>query len=285
MPESDPAQLPAEVPEEGVDSLYGLPLDEFTASRDRLAKELRSDGQKPAADWVKGLRRPTAAAWIVNQLARTQRKDAKRLLDSADALRAAQDRVFAGEATPHELAQATEEAAAASRELLAKAPGLLDRQGRSPRDPTLDKVAETLRAIALDDEARAGFAAGRLTREHQASGFGLVASEREETGARTRKAPAKSKPKAKPAPKAKSAPSAKQVERARAALEKARSRHEAQAQRMAEAARALRMAERDAQTAQRRAERAATELEQARAKHDETQARLDEAQRAWQDLR
>jgi hypothetical protein len=281
MAESDPTQPPEEVPAEAVDALYGLPLDEFTPSRDRLAKELRSDGQRAAADWVKGLRRPTAAAWVVNQLARTQKKDAKRLVESADALRAAQERVFAGEASPHELAEATEEAAAASRELLAKAPGLLDREGRSPRDATLDKVAETLRATALDDEARAGFGAGRLTREHRASGFGLAMPP--SPPPRSRKAPAKQRPKAKPKSNPKA--DAKKVERARAALEKARSRHDAQAERVTELARALRSAEREAQTAQSSAERAAAELERARAKQEETQARLAEAESAWEDLR
>jgi hypothetical protein len=275
MAESNPTQPPAEVPEGAVDALYGLPLDEFTPSRDRLAKELRSDGRRAAADWVKGLRKPTAAAWVVNQLARTQAKDAKRLLESSDALRGAQDRVLAGDVSPHELAEATEEAAAASRALLAKAPGLLDRQGRSPRDATLDKVAETLRAVALDDQARAGFAAGRLTRERQVSGFGLMAPAHGTAPARARKAP----------DKAKSRPDAKQIERARAALEKARSRHEAQAARVAELARDLRAAQRAAETARRRAERTATELDRARAKQEETQALLAEAESAWEGLR
>jgi hypothetical protein len=273
--ESDPTQPPAEVPEEAVDALYGLPLDDFTPSRDRLAKELTSDGRRSAADWVKGLRKPTAAAWVVNQLARTQTKDAKRLLDSSDALRAAQNRVFAGDVSPHELAGATEEAAAASRELLAKAPGLLDRQGRSPRDATLDKVAETLRAVALDDEARAAFAAGRLPRERQASGFGLVAPQEKTAPARARKRAVKAKPR----------PDAKQIERARAALEKARSRHEIQAARVSELTRDLRAAEREADTARRRAERAAAELDRARAKQEATRARLAEAESAWESLR
>jgi hypothetical protein len=46
-----------------VDRLYELPLDEFVAARDALAKE-RKD---PA---VKKLRKPTVPAWAVNQLAR-----------------------------------------------------------------------------------------------------------------------------------------------------------------------------------------------------------------------
>jgi hypothetical protein len=37
---SDPTDIPPEVPDERVDALYGLPLDEFTAARDALAKGL-----------------------------------------------------------------------------------------------------------------------------------------------------------------------------------------------------------------------------------------------------
>jgi hypothetical protein len=50
---SDPTDIPPEVPDERVDALYGLPLDEFTAARDALAKDLRKEGERPGAEWVK----------------------------------------------------------------------------------------------------------------------------------------------------------------------------------------------------------------------------------------
>src|SRR5919201_1586357 len=106
MAASDPIALPEGVPEEAVDELYGLPLDEFTPRRDELAKELRTAGKRDEAAWVKALRKPSAAAWLVNQLARTQRSDAGRVLDSSDALRADQERALARDGSRDELAGA-----------------------------------------------------------------------------------------------------------------------------------------------------------------------------------
>ena len=55
------------------DDLYGLPLDRFVAERGALAKALRADGRRDEASRVAALRKPSVAAWAVNQLARTQR--------------------------------------------------------------------------------------------------------------------------------------------------------------------------------------------------------------------
>jgi len=155
MPPSDPIDIPDGVPEDAVDALYGLPLDEFTPRRDELSKELRGAGKRDEAAWVKALRKPNATAWLVNQLARTQRSDARRVLDSGDALRAAQESALSGKGGRDELAGASQEHADAMRALMSKAPGLLDRRGASPSATTLERAAETLRAIPLDDEARA----------------------------------------------------------------------------------------------------------------------------------
>ena len=106
MADNDPTQLPKGVPEDAVDALYGLPLEEFTPRRDELVKELRSGGGREEAAWVKGLRKPSAAAWLVNQLARTQKSEARRVLDSGDALRAAQDQALAGKGGRDELGSA-----------------------------------------------------------------------------------------------------------------------------------------------------------------------------------
>jgi hypothetical protein len=268
MAESDPHRSPEGVPEDELDALYGLPLEEFTRQRDALVKELRSAGHRDEAAWVKALRRPSASAWLVNQLARTQMADARRVIESGEALRAAQDRALAGKASPNELSRASEEHAAAMGALLAKAPGVLDSKGNAPSRTTIDRAAETLRAIALDEEARAGFASGRLTRERQASGLGFA------LGAE----PAGRKPAR--APKARPEADAQRQERAQAALTQARARHRAQGQKVGELQRALRQAEREAESAQRRVAKAAAALDAARAKQADTQARLEEAEQA-----
>src|SRR4051794_41911269 len=52
--------------DEDIDRLYGLPLAEFTAARNALAKELGGEEGKG----VKALRKPSAAAWALNQAVR-----------------------------------------------------------------------------------------------------------------------------------------------------------------------------------------------------------------------
>jgi hypothetical protein len=51
----------------GIDELYQLPLDEFTAARNALAK---STGDAS----IKKLEKPSLSAWAVNQLFWHQRK-------------------------------------------------------------------------------------------------------------------------------------------------------------------------------------------------------------------
>ena len=62
-----------------IDRLYQLPLSEFTAERDALAK--RSSGDSAA---IRKLQKPTAPAWVVNQLYWKQRKVFDRLAAASD---------------------------------------------------------------------------------------------------------------------------------------------------------------------------------------------------------
>jgi predicted nucleic acid-binding Zn-ribbon protein len=270
------------VPEDAVDELYGLPLDEFTPRRDELAKALRAAGKRDEAAWVKALGKPSAAAWIVNQLVRTQKSDTRRMLERGDALRVTQERALARQASREELAGATHEYAEAMRTLLSKAPGFLDRRGAPPSQITLERAAETLRAVLLDDVARAGFAAGRLTREHRAAGLGFAAS------GRATAAPAAPGKTTKPGKRAKAgatATTAKEVEhraqeraRARAVATEARSRHRARQRDVSEARRDVKQAERELERAQRRLERAKQTLERALEKEAGAGKRVEQAE-------
>ncbi len=53
-----------------IDELYGVPLEDFVAARDELAKELIAAGDGDEAKRVKSLRKPTVTAWTLNRLAR-----------------------------------------------------------------------------------------------------------------------------------------------------------------------------------------------------------------------
>ena len=63
MPDATPDPLL-----EIADDLYALPLADFTPARDALAKEHKAD--KALAASIKGLRKASLAAWVVNLLVR-----------------------------------------------------------------------------------------------------------------------------------------------------------------------------------------------------------------------
>lgn len=166
------AGVPGPVPEKDVDALYGLPREEFTKARNELAGELRSRGEREAADWVGTLAKPTVAAWAVNQVMRTQRKDARALLVAGERLRKAHADAAAGNASAHELRDAALAERAAVERLSQAARGLTDASGRGLSENALDRVTQTLRAISADGETRSLAQVGRLSRERQTTGAG-----------------------------------------------------------------------------------------------------------------
>jgi hypothetical protein len=154
------------------DALYGLPLEEFVPQRDALAKRLRNDGDREGAARVKALRKPTVAAWAVNQVVRTQGA-ALRELDAAGlALREAQAELLSGKGSGADLRAAGERERAAVAELVKAARGLLTHSGGSLSESVMRDVGETLHAATFDDDTRAAVLAGRLDRERTAVGLG-----------------------------------------------------------------------------------------------------------------
>jgi len=83
--------------EEAIDQLYGAGLDAFVAERRRLVDEARGAGDRDEARAIAGLRKPTVAAWVLNQLSRRHRRDVDLLLDAGHRLRDAQAGLLAGE--------------------------------------------------------------------------------------------------------------------------------------------------------------------------------------------
>ncbi len=141
------------------ETLYGLPLEEFTAVRDDLAKAHRKAGRKDDAERVGALRKPVLSAWVVNRLARDERETMQALVDAAAAIRSGADgseRAFRD----------------ALDRLTASARSLLVAEGRAP-DPTLQQVSATLRAGAASDPD--ALLAGTLTQPIEAGGFGPMA--------------------------------------------------------------------------------------------------------------
>lgn len=160
--------------EEGIDRLYELPPEEFVAARGELAKRLRGEGDAAAARRVAALKRPTVAAWAVNQAARRRPELVRDLLEAGDRLRQAQRRALSG-LRGDTLRTAGGERRAAVDRLLAVAASALAESGRSP-DAHRDAIAASLQAASIDELAAAAVRAGTLERELAApSGFGEVA--------------------------------------------------------------------------------------------------------------
>ncbi|MGH3666099.1 MAG: hypothetical protein ACRDU8_08450 [Egibacteraceae bacterium] len=78
------------------DALFDLPPGAFTAARDELVRRLRAEGDRQAAEQVRVLRRPTVAAWAVNQVARRAPERLRELLEAGDVVRRAQRRAVSG---------------------------------------------------------------------------------------------------------------------------------------------------------------------------------------------
>jgi hypothetical protein len=68
--------------EDAVAGLYRLPLAEFVAGRDQLARQLRAAGDRKAARRVAALRRPSISAWAANQLAQATPHAMAQLLEA-----------------------------------------------------------------------------------------------------------------------------------------------------------------------------------------------------------
>ena len=155
------------------DRLYELPLEEFTAARNDAAKKLRQEGDRDAAEEIAALRKPSAPAWVANQLSRRRPRELKALLDAGRRLREAHKKALGGGKRDALQKAAERERQAVST--LVEAGGDIAREAEMKAGPALlDKVRATLHAAATDEEARRELQAGRLVREREAVGMGLV---------------------------------------------------------------------------------------------------------------
>jgi hypothetical protein len=156
-------------------ALYQLPLEQFVATRDQLARRLRAAGDRATARQVAGLRRPPVSAWAANQLAHAAPNAVAELLEVGAALRQAQQDALAGQpGAARQLRTARAQLRAAITRLSARAETLLARAGHAASDATLARLAATLQAAATGDAAtRAALAQGRLPGDLDPAGFGL----------------------------------------------------------------------------------------------------------------
>ena len=154
---------------EVADELYSLSPAEFTAARDERAREVRAAGQRELSAEIKKLARPTASAWLVNQLARQAPDELTRLFDVGEALHEAQ-RTLAGDRL-RELSSQRRQVVA---DLLPVAAALAEDAGQPASAAVLGEVRATLEAALADPQAGDAVRSGHLTKALAYAGLGEV---------------------------------------------------------------------------------------------------------------
>jgi hypothetical protein len=154
---------------EVADELYALSPAEFTAARDERARQARAAGQRDEAAAIKKLARPTASAWLVNQLAREAPDQIARLVEVGEALEEAQ-RTLAGD----RLRELSGQRRQVMNELLPHATAIAGQAGQPASQVVMGEVRATLEAALADAGARAAVRSGRLTKALAYAGLGEV---------------------------------------------------------------------------------------------------------------
>ncbi|WP_051574246.1 hypothetical protein [Mycobacterium sp. URHB0044] len=264
--------------EDDIDRLYGVPPEEFTALRTELVTAAKKRGDADGAKQIGAARRPTAAAWVVNALVRSDETARERLADLSERLRAAHASMDGAR---------IRELSAAQRKLIDE----LVRAGftaagiENPSAALREDVTGTLQAAIADPEIAGRL--GRLTKAEQWSGFGdfgvssaVVAGPKADAPT-----PTTSKPKARePKPSAPPGPSAAEVRAARKRQAAAAAEVEAAQEARAEAVDALGDRKAELKSARRRYEKileslhaAERELNEADAEHTAAEQAAEEA--------
>ena len=140
----------------GIDELYQLPLDEFTAARNALAK---STGDAS----IRKLEKPHLAAWAVNQLFWQKRKLYDEVIKTSGQVRTAHKQKLAGKSADVRAAEVFH--GEAMRKAKDAIRSILESAGNSAVDGVMTPITETLDALPTTDPP------GRLTRPLRRTGF------------------------------------------------------------------------------------------------------------------
>ncbi|WP_307025465.1 hypothetical protein [Arthrobacter globiformis] len=142
--------------ERAAQTLYALPFDDFIAARTAAAKDAAATN-KPLAQAIRTLAKPSVAAWTVNMLAHHRPEAVQQLKVLGQTMQEAQASLDAA---------ALRELAKERRKLLGTAVGearlAAEEQGRKISGPVATEVEETLRAATADLAAAAAVESGLL---------------------------------------------------------------------------------------------------------------------------
>lgn len=148
--------------DDSIDQLYRLPLGEFTAARNALAK-----GHREGAA-IKQLEKPSVPAWAVNQLYWGDRAVYDAVVAASEELRAAHRKVLSGKDA--DLRDAEKRHREAVRAAVERAREILTAAGQATTQQTMTAVSETLEALPSTTDGP-----GRLVRPLRPAGFEALA--------------------------------------------------------------------------------------------------------------
>ena len=152
------------------DELYGVALGEFVSTRTAREKAARGTGDRALAASIHRLAKPSATAWLANQLVRRHRAELQPLLDLGADLRAAMASLSGPELRT--LGQQQHRLIAA---LVTRAGALAAADGRQVSADTARGLEQTLHAALADETTAQTLLTGRLSEALDDSGFSLGA--------------------------------------------------------------------------------------------------------------
>jgi hypothetical protein len=160
--------------DDDIDSLFRLPLAEFTGARNALAARLKQSGRQDDADRVKLLVKPSISAWAVNQLYWMHRKEFDQLIATGKRFRSGPTARLGGKVAD------MRESLDARREVLVDlsdlATSLLRDAGHNPGPDTLRRITTTLESLSAYALLPDGSTPGRLTSDLDPPSFESLAS-------------------------------------------------------------------------------------------------------------
>lgn len=151
-----------------LDGLFRVPPGDFVAARDALVAQRKQRGDKAGAAQVKAIKRPTPAAWALNQLHHRHAESLERARRATDEVRS----LHAREGVTAQALRAGHEAQRSATQAVADEALRLCEEAGLPGGPVqARKLAASIRGVlaGLGDEAL-----GRLTKDLEASGFDAI---------------------------------------------------------------------------------------------------------------
>ncbi|WP_199421520.1 hypothetical protein [Actinotalea solisilvae] len=147
-------------------ALHALPPEEFTAARTARSREARAAGDRDLAAQVAALRRPSAAAWTVNRLVRTDPARVRALLDLGRRMARAQEDLAGADLRA--LGREQHRVLGEAREAVVADAAA---SGRAVSEAVLGQVEQTLRAAMADEGAAAAVGSALLVTDLASTGF------------------------------------------------------------------------------------------------------------------